>query len=330
MKKKVIYGAVCALAVVASFAYFIYDSDSKSSPRFPASTPANYKALSACEKQDVLWKLIQESAYKQLPEYKALGLTQIIGMGRQEVTIKGSRFDDFAPKGWTKFLHARASITKVKIVPHQNKYSGLFQGADCGLLRLSLTSAVKSGRPVAPGLALKLLRDGTFSTNVSALVSLDGQGQDFNFFKYSMSNIVPIGTSIGQKLVHKIFLDASPYPEELAIREFAELDQKGRSVAVATSPRQVFFVPSEKLAFSSDPHDVRKDFVTIPVNTVIYQIRAVSEKYKDFKYADYSAENVKVLLQDSELVADIVTTSEFISSSFGDEGIFFRHQLKHR
>ncbi|QDK46525.1 hypothetical protein DOM22_15795 [Bdellovibrio sp. ZAP7] len=330
MKKKVIYGAVCTLAVFASIAYLIDDFQSDSNPRFPASTPENYKALSACEKQEVLWKQIQESAYKQLPDYKALGLTQIIGMGRQEVAIKGSRFDDFAPKGWTKFLHARASITKVKIVPHQNKYSGLFQGADCGLLRLSLTSAVKSGRPVAPGLALKLLRDGTFSTNVSALVSLDGQDQDYNFFKYPMSNIVPIGTSIGQKLVHKIFLNASPYPEELAIRGFAELDQKGHLVTDVRSPRQVFFVPSEKLTFSSDPHDVRNDFVTIPVNTVIYQIRAVPEKYKDFNYADYAPENVKRLLQDSELVADVVTTSEFVSSSFGDDGIFFRHQLKHR
>lgn len=330
MRKKVIYGAVCLLAVVATVAALLDDSESGFSQRFPASTPANYKSLSACEKQDVLWKLIQESTYSELPDYKALGLTQIIGMGRQEVAIKGSRYDDFAPKGWTKFLHARASISKVKIVPHQNKYSGLFQGAECGLLRLSLTSAVKSGRPVAPGLALKILRDGTYSTNVSALVSLDGQGQDYNFFKYPMSNIVPIGTSFGQKLVHRIFLGASPYPEELAVRELAEQDQKGLNVAQVTSPRQLFFVPLAELSFSSDAHDVRKDFAKIPVNTVIYQIRAVSEKYKDFKYADYAPENVKVLLENSELVADIVTTSEFVSSSFGDDGIFFRHQLKHR
>jgi hypothetical protein len=329
MKKKIIYGAFCVLAI-ASVVAFMDSSDESSSLRLPASTPANYSSLSACEKQSVLWNLIQESAYKELPDYKALGPKEIFEMGRQEVAIKGSRFDDFAPQGWKKFLHARASITKVKIVPHQSKFSGLFQGADCGLLRLSLTSAVKLGRPVAPGLALKILRDGTYSTNVSALVSLDGQDQDFNFFQYSMSNIVPIGKSIGQKWVHRIFLNASPYPEELRIREFAEMDQHGRKSAEVVFPRQVFFVPSKKLIFPSISHDVRKDFATIPANTVIYQIRAVSDKHKDFVYADYGPEDVKVLLEDSELVADIVTTSEFIASSFGDDGIFFRHQLKHK
>ncbi len=327
MKKKFIYGAVCILAFAA--AYALIDSDSESTAlRLPASTPENYRSLSACEKQSVLWKHIQESAYKELPDYKALGPKQLYKMARQEVAIKGSHFEDFAPIGWQKFLHARASITKVKIVPHPSKYSGLFQGAECGLLRLSLTSAVKSGRPVAPGLALKILRDRTYSTNVSALVSLDGQDQDFNFFKYPMSNIVPVGTSVGQKLVHKIFLEASPYPEELSIREFAEMDQYGRKSAEVVSPRQVFFVPSKRLIFPSSAHDVRKDFATIPAGTVIYQIRAVTDK--DFKYADYAPENVQGLLQSSELVADVVTTSEFVASSFGDDGIFFRHQLRHK
>ncbi|MBO9667279.1 MAG: hypothetical protein J7501_10760 [Bdellovibrio sp.] len=327
MNKKFVSVAAIGAVAVAAFVFADFLTPA-SSPRLPASAPAQYESLKACDKQNVLWNEIQKTVYKDLPDYRALGLRQIIGLSQQEISIKGQHLSDFAPKGWTKFLHGRASIAKIKVVPVTNKYSGMFQGVDCGLLRLSLTSEVTSSRPVAPGLALKVLRDGTYSTNISALVSLDGQGQDFNFFKYPMSNIVPIGTSFGQKIVHKIFLNASPYPEELAIKEFSEMDQKGHRVANPLSPRQVFFVPAKNLYFSSQEHDVRNDFAKVPTNTVIYQVRAVSDKFKNFDYSKYQPETVQAMLTDSEHIADIVTTSEFLSSSFGDDGIFFRHQLR--
>ena len=70
----------------------------------------------------------------------------------------------------------------VSIISKGNhNYSGVFQGAECAFLRLSLTFDPKK-KGVAPGLALKVLRDGLPSTNVSSLYSLDGQGKDYNFF----------------------------------------------------------------------------------------------------------------------------------------------------
>jgi hypothetical protein len=320
--------AVFIFALVAIFAVsdvFIEPAAS----REPASVPSNYTALSACEKQDVLWSHIQQTKYTKLPAYRTLGLLQALAMGRQEVSIKGSHYHDFAPVGWRKFLHGRASIAKVKIVPVENKYSGLFQGADCGLLRLSLTSAVAGPRPVAPGLALKVLLDGVESVNVSALVSLDGQGHDFNFFKYPYSNIVPVGEALGQKLVHRIFLSASPYPEELKAQEFAEVDQRGNKVANVVTPRQLFFIPQD-LGFSSKEHEVRDDFAKIPVNTALFEIRAAPDKYNNFNYGDYTPEMVSEFLKESIPVAHIVTTSEFIASAFGDDGIFFRHQFRNK
>ena len=219
-------------------------------------------------------------------------------------------------------------MAKVKIVSKSKDYTGIFQGADCALLRLSLTYKTAGSKPVAPGLALKVLRDEAPSANVSALVSLDGQGKDFNFFKFPMSNIVPVGHGIGQKLVHKIFKGSSKYPEELVVSDMASVDAQGEKVQAVKSPRQIFFVPTGALKFGSQEHDVRDDFQNIPEGTVVYKIYALPSKYKDYDYAEYSDAKAQAFVKEAEHVADVVSTSEFRSSSFGDDGIFFRHQLR--
>lgn len=301
----------------------------KENYRLPTSIPNAYESLSACEKQDVLWKKVQESTYKELPDYKKMGLVQLVRMGMQEIKLKGDLHSDFAPEGWVKHLHRRGAMAKVKIVPLQSQYTGIFQGADCGFLRLSLTYKVAGSRPVAPGLALKVLRDGTSSANISALVSLEGQGKDFNFFKYPMSNIVPMSSQFGQKLVHGIFGKVTSYPEELVVSDMSAVGSHGEKIANAVYPRQLFFVPSKDLEkFSSDEHDVRDDFAKIQEGSVVYHVYALTKKHVNFNYANYNSEMAKDFLKDSEHIADIVSTSEFLASEFGDDGIFFRHQLR--
>ncbi len=306
-------------------------SDVVSEPRNQrsvASVPDNYESFSACDKQNILWKEITQTIYRELPDYRQFGVLQLLALSKQELRLKGEAISDFAPEGWKKYLHARGAIAKIKIVPKKNSYTGIFQGADCGLLRLSLTYKPSDSRAVAPGLALKVLRDGTSSANVSALVSLYGQEADYNFFKFPMSNIVPPGHDLGQILVHKVFSKASMYPEELLVEDMASIDSHGGKVSSVVSPRQIFFVPNSNLKFSSDAHDVRQDFSQIPAGTVIYQIHAASDKNKNLDYGTYTQEMSATFLSESQHVADIVTTSEFLSSDFGDDGIFFRHQLR--
>lgn len=306
-------------------------SDVVSEPRNQrtvASIPDNYESFSAADKQGALWKEIQQSAYREMPDYRQFGFLQLLALSKQELRLKGEVISDFAPSGWKKYLHARGSIAKIKIVAKKNSYTGIFQGADSGLLRLSLTYKPSDNRAVAPGLALKVLRDGAPSANISALVSLYGQEQDYNFFKFPMSNIVPMGRDFGQILVHKIFSKASMYPEELLVEDMAAIDSHGEKISQVISPRQIFFVPNPSLKFSSDAHDVRQDFLQIPAGTVVYQIHAASDKNKNLDYGTYTQEMSSSFLLESQHVADIVTTSEFISSDFGDDGIFFRHQLR--
>lgn len=326
MKKKIVVFVISLFGIISGYTV-LEVFNNPDAPRSPASYPDNYDSLSACDKQEVLWEKIESSVHKQLPDYSKFGVIQLAKMGMQELNTKGDLHSDFAPADWKKYLHRRGSIAKVKIVPQNSIYTGIFQGADCALLRLSLTYKVKGPRPVAPGLALKVLRDKTHSANISALVSLEGQDKDFNFFKNPMSNIVPASGQFGQKLVHKIFNRYSTHPEELGVSEMASIDVEGDKTENAVSPRQLFFVPTG-LNFRADEHDVRDDFATIPEGTVVYQIWALSDKHKDFDYSAYTAEQAASFLKESVHVADIVTTSNFVASEFGDEGIFFRHELR--
>jgi hypothetical protein len=187
---------------------------------------------------------------------------------------------------------------------------------------------VTSSKPVAPGLALKVLRDGAPSANISALVSLNGQGKNYNFFQNPMSNIVPVGSGIGQKLVHRLFRRVTRYPEELLVDHMASMNAQGIKEEKVVSPRQLFFVPAANVKYTSEEHDVREDFNSIPEGTRIYELRALPEKHAGFDYSEYSPAMAEAFVKESEHIADIITTSEFVSSSFGDDGIFFRHQLR--
>src|SRR5262249_41732796 len=124
------------------------------------------------------------------------------------------------------------------------------------------------------------------------------------------------------------FKSVSRYPEELLATDLAAVDSRGLKSQTVVAPRQLFFVPAANLGFRSEEHDVRDDFLSIAEGTVLYRIHALPSKYASFNYAEYTDEKVARFLAVSEHVADIVTTSRFVASEFGDDGIFFKHQLR--
>ncbi|MFT6068438.1 MAG: hypothetical protein ACJAT2_000205 [Bacteriovoracaceae bacterium] len=291
--------------------------------------PKDYEKLDGCKKQEFLWKEIEDSKHSKLPKFEKMNVFKLVGMGFQSMTKKVEHAYDVAPDDWKKYLHRRGAVAKVKIVASpESNLTGVFQGAECALLRLSLTYKPTKKRDVAPGLALKVLRDKMPSANVSALYTLEGQGKNYNFFKNPLSNIVPIGSDIGLKLVHSIFKRVTDYPEQLGTKDMASFDSEGNKIASINSPKQIFFVPTEAISkkFSDKKHDVREDFLTIDSGTVLYKIYSVDSIHKDFNYHDYSIGKMEEFLKDSTMIGEVVMTSPFVASEFGDTKIFFKHQ----
>ena len=85
---------------------------------------------------------------------------------------------DVMPSGRAKFIHSVGATCKVKFVHKGGKYTGIFQGADHGLIRLSSAAEPSSSQPLAPGMSLKFLRDGVDSANLVSMFSVNGQPDD--------------------------------------------------------------------------------------------------------------------------------------------------------
>ena len=97
------------------------------------------------------------------------------------------------PTNWltglrTKYIHSVGVVGKVKLVldsSANNAYTGLFQGADQGLIRLSSAlqpSTTDLSAPLSPGMGLKFLRDNQDSGNLVAMKSVNGQPGNWNYF----------------------------------------------------------------------------------------------------------------------------------------------------
>ncbi|NET33726.1 MAG: hypothetical protein F6K19_17175 [Cyanothece sp. SIO1E1] len=285
--------------------------------------PIDYQSWSAHQKQEFLWtERILKSEYHQLPPLEKI---DVVGLFLTHLSTKMDLDSDESPKRWKKAIHAHGSVAKIKFISApESPFTGLLKGADYGLLRLSVT-ADPADRGFAPGLALKLFVDGHASENFSALVSLTGQGDNYNLLANEFSNIVPVVPQFGPKLINWIFKRVTRFPTKLYLQELGQIDQHGKREATPYYPNQIFLVPNPQIQFpASPPHDFRKDLVQIGANTLLFSVYAVDPK--QLKGDSTDAPNPIEYRQHAQLIGQIQTTSEFVASFYGDSQLFFRHQ----
>ena len=87
--------------------------------------------------------------------------------------------------GRLKVHHTQGVVAKVKYVPEpENGLSGMLgEGSDTVLLRFSESANLhEESEGLTPSMAIKFLRDGTFSSNIVAQSSFKNSGS-WNFFK---------------------------------------------------------------------------------------------------------------------------------------------------
>jgi hypothetical protein len=281
--------------------------------------PDDYQSWQAKQKQDFLWNnRILQSKYDELPPLKKI---DIAGLFLTALKTKMDRQHDEAPPKWKKAIHAHGSVAKIKFVSTEDtSFTGLFKGVDHGFLRVSVTGD-PADRGVAPGLAIKFLVDGQSSGNFSALVSLTGQGKNYNLFSNEFSNIVPVVQSVGPIIINLIFSRVTRYPTKLYLEDMGKFDQYGQVEIKPHYPSQLFLIPNPKIKFSQAPHDFRKDLITISSGTQLFSIYAVDPQKVDDKLMGKPEYRQK-----AQIIGHFIATSEFISSFYGDSQLFFRHQ----
>ena len=72
-------------------------------------------------------------------------------------------------------MHTEGAVATVKFSSSNlHPFTGLYQGADYGVVRLSNAGEPGEGINLTPGIGLKFLRDGIEAANLVGLIGLEG------------------------------------------------------------------------------------------------------------------------------------------------------------
>lgn len=107
-----------------------------------------------------------------------------------------------------KLIHSLGMTAEFEFKSNGNHpYTGIFKGADNGILRFSL-AAKPDDNVIIPAFAFKFFRDGMESANLFTMYGLTGQQNDSNVFAHDMTSHIPMINSkapTALKLLSKSF-----------------------------------------------------------------------------------------------------------------------------
>jgi len=279
------------------------------------SSPA-YLSLSAKEKADRLWSNCLDDS-TSAPWFSSLdqGVKLISEPMCPVFRTPGDELPDQGD-GTTraKVIHTVGTVGRVEwrdLGGHN--YSGIFKGAQHGLVRLSLALEPDTEKlNTAPGMGLKFLRDGVDSANLVAMYSVDGQ-ESWNFFKNDFSNHIP-DISFGKKATLGVkFATATRNIRQVGISDWGKYGENGAETQNPSFPYRLRFHPTGDISFPDTyVRPNTEDLVTIPSGSVLYQVFALDAPEK--------------LGGGEKRIADLVLTSEVVTSKWGDQHLFIRHQ----
>jgi hypothetical protein len=208
-----------------------------------------------------------------------------------------------------------ALISFKPLINDKNKYTGLYKSGFDGIIRLSRATSMDS-IPYIYGFALKAFIDSNPSINFHAMYSLDGQGNDNNFFSNIFSTSIESPKSLLLKILSFFFNKSIPLISNdsrerpvnekiIPLIESASIQSDGKKVKNPIFPNKLLFVPKIKLE-KENTDDFRVH--------ILNQVKNPNELYDVY-------DDGNLLIGKIELIED------FIASSHGDY-MHFQHQRK--
>jgi len=249
----------------------------------------------------------------------------------EEMDTTFDRFGDESNR--PRLVHAYGALAKVVWAVQPDAaalgYTGVYaSGSTAAIIRLSL-----AGKPgsFSPGFAVKFLIDGQTSANIIGMFSLDGQGTtDFDYFRNQLKTTVPLPANAASSFITQRglteFETGSTPATNLMPDQPALFSTAGALQTKPAYPTLLYLAPNPALTASWDNFtgDFRDGLATTPVGTLLYTVYAATGgcQCAGGTCADALA-NADACAPKS--IATITTASAFVSSKYGDGGIFFRH-----
>lgn len=282
-----------------------------------AQTPVfgpDYIALTAAEKQAIIWEnTLLDSTSNEWP---GIELGEMFFESMCPTMYQGG---DELPVAWTgntrqKYIHSVGTVGKVELVLQDNSYSGLFQGANYGIVRISLANEPSADvLNTAPGLGLKFLRDGVESASLVAMYGVEGQ-DSWNIFKNTWTNHIPPVPATGAlAALGAKFATATPFIQYVGLSDWAQMGESGMAESVVNYPFKLIFKPTGEISFPDEYHGLfTDDLVSIPEGSVLWNVFAMDAPTE--------------LGGTEQWIGDLVLRSPLVTSMWGDSHLFFRHQ----
>ncbi|HXE48606.1 MAG TPA: hypothetical protein VN663_09560 [Ramlibacter sp.] len=285
-------------------------------------------ARSACQKADSMWNdKILVSRYPTLPPLTSPGLLDLLTLTTGDFSVKAlSAGGDELEAGRNKLIHSFGAEARLRLVISDGAgagYSGIFRsGAQCMIGRFSLATRPDSESSI-PGLALKIFIDGAQpSVNLHLMHSIDGEA-GHNFFGHTFSNILPPPEALSKRLLANGFRRSAqqfgardPDPGRLTLEHLAGTLTNGKRDLPVKAPYQILFQPTPQARALMRDASVVDDF----------RVRLAQLKAGQALYEVVAREEGAGAEQDTHL-GQLVLTAPVVSSHYGDEKLYFQHNM---
>ena len=298
---------------------------------------AGYQALSAAEKHEIVWSLIEATKGKIGEGTTGMAMATSAFVESHDFTME--HYGDEIQEGRRKFIHQTGLIAQARLDTtgyESHPFTGLFRGAEHCLVRCSLakrhsqgTSALKNN---TPGIAVKVFRDGCHSGNMVAMYGVDGQ-HSWNFFRYPMTTAVGEATSFKTDLLGKKFALAGMFPGRNGMSDFASRGApKDHTYGDATNfPYVVEYHPPQELSerFGDEMTDemmqnnsdilaghkhMKSEMSTLSPGDVLFMVKVFANPWEKENGAQPMT------------IGRIILKTNFVESSYSDDHLFFKHQ----
>lgn len=299
--------------------------------------PDEFDTKSAEEKLAVLWGKCWEGRVGYRPKYESWWNLAFFRAARTlfEQRLREGLAD--APAGpflrpldltapRIKVVHRVGAVAKARFVPKPSPYAGLFSQTCEGLIRCS--SSLYTKRYFIPGIALKFPISGQHSRNLVALVTLQGQGNNRNFFWGDMvTDVPPVKPAPNTKWFFRKLLFAAQKkiekqsiqilekegrgnrPGLLPLSPLSEVTQAGQRVSAPVTPTSLRMIPTNDVRSQWDDDDTKHFF---------HRLRGLREGTPLYEVVAKSASG-------EAHIGTLFATSRFILSRVADEQLHFGH-----
>jgi len=263
-----------------------------------------YEDLQAAEKKALVLAHVTKNKFSG--HYPA-ALSLLAGIMGESVMTSFDASADVFPQDRKKYIHSIGATGGIRFDSvGGHPYTGLFEGADHGIIRLSSANEPGKGG-FTPGMGIKFFRDGRPSANFVAMYSLDGQTcEDADFFKHDWSNHISATSNFALKLLAAKFWQASYCPLMVGLSDISS-PAEGQ---VGVFPfRLRFHALLSRSCNCTDYEGCMKNLESLAAGQKLFEVYAE---------ADPGAAEV--------LIGHISITDPLTTSKFGDEELFFKHQ----